>query len=470
MGVDIGLRTIQGYTEPRLQHAQAQLDNTFQAMAVDYLLDMQLTNLHGTTLDRCYMKSSYEDCLVRGLHKADQVFGGLDFTSNPHIRNQTVDWVTSNCRRLLYTPQVHGLRASKLHAQVESIQHTIEDYVRQVLYKLALLRYRLQGDNLGLFAKSNMSQPTSNLNKQRRALPDVPFGFSIVCQDQMRCRLVYSRPTTLNKTSKTLKDAVADAKKEVNKWSWNLERMFRLIDYLRSPLVVLQLTLVVWYLGATIVGLNRPHSSGPKLALAEKKARVWRRICYDATHLQHDERHALGLMINTALYALLGLQLKFIILELDRLLLPVGLGVFVYHSAQAVVFVSPLPTDYPDESLHDVIRAVRELCLIDRGIEIPEPKRSTAKPKSSTPAIPASKIAARFTSPLTPIAEDLQQERKAMHTEKGNMTRAHTEVQRGHATAEDEEHDSSAERSSYVDLAVHATRTDSDDDLVIVEE
>lgn len=85
MGVKLGLRAIESYTKPRLQQAKVQLDIMERALTVDYLLDLQLGSLHHITLQRSSRETRYEDCFIRGLKKAKNVFRGLDFTTNPRI-------------------------------------------------------------------------------------------------------------------------------------------------------------------------------------------------------------------------------------------------------------------------------------------------------------------------------------------------------------------------------------------------
>ncbi|KAF3038935.1 DNA N-glycosylase and apurinic/apyrimidinic (AP) lyase [Didymella keratinophila] len=473
MGINIGLRVLQGYTEPRLQRAEVQLKTTQQALAVDCLLDMQLSNLHHATLQRSYKEIRYEDCLVRGLNRANLAFGGLDFTSNPHIRNQTADWVTSNCDRLFYTPQVHSLMESKLRVSIEEIRSSIKELLRLVQHRLMLLQTKVRAENPRLAAKFPVMDLITKNAKRSRVLPDVPYGFSLECKDQARCHLVHAGQTTPAKTVKTLRDAITDARKEVEKWSYNFERIFRGVHFLIEALAWLQLLCIGKYLLFTAISMRRHFPKPePKLTFAEKKARVWKFICFRAAHVEPQEKHAIGLLINTALYALLGYQLEYIIPEFDRLLLPIGLGFCVFHTLYALGFIDPAFGEYPDESLHDVARALEELCLIAHGIEPTEaaPKNaSTPKPKASPPARPASKIAARFISPLTPIAVDLQQERKAMHAEQGKPLDDADELS-GYVPETDEEIDSDVEHGSYVDLAGGVTPTDSEDDeLVLVE-
>lgn len=472
MGINLGLRAIGGYTEPRLQRAQVQLDTTERALAVDYLLDLQLGNLHHVTLQRSYKETRYEDCFVRGLKKAKHVFRGLDFTSNPRTRNQTADWVTLNCDRLFFTPQIHSPRETMLRVRAAELRQFIEDLLKLVRHRLAVRQSKLHVRRPRLAAKFLAMDSVFETEERPRPLPKMPYGFSLACQDQARCRLVHTGPITPPNTIKTLKEAVADARKEVQKWSYNFERMFRCMDYLIRPLAWLQSLLVLCYLLATAISMHRPFPAPePRLTFAKKKARVWKYICYRVAHVEPQEKRTVGVLINTALYALLGFQLESTIPEVDRLLLPVGLALCIFHFVHAAVFVEPAPEDCPDESWYDIVRAVKVLGLIAQGIDISEPapaKRSTPKPKNSPPAKPASKVAARFISPLTPIAEDLRQERRAMHAGQGKLL-DDTEELSGYVPETDEEDESDVEHGSYVDLAGGVTPTDSEDDgLVIV--
>lgn len=441
-----------------------------QALKVDYLLDIQLSNLDHVTLQRSYKETRYEDCLVRGLHRATLLFGGLDFTLSPHVRIQTADWVTSSCDRLFYVPQVLD-RDSKVRARAEQIRRSIAKILRTLRYTLALLQSKLHDGNPQLTAKYLAIDRIIKNDKRPRVLPDVPYGFGLDCQNRPRCRLIHTRPANPANTVKSFRDAVTDARKEVEKWSYNFERMFDLLSFLIELLAWLQLMCVVQYLFATTVSMRRPAQE-PKLTFAEEKARVWNYLCYRVAHVEPEENNVIGLLINTALYALFGLQLEYIIPEFGRLLFPVGLGFCVFHSAYAAVFIQPGPENYPDGSLHDAVRAVKKLCLIAQGIEPPEPaqtKALTSRPKTAPSAKPASKIAARFISPLTPIAEDLQQECKAMHAEQGKPLNYAEELS-GYVPETEEEYDSGVEHATYVDLAGGVTLTDSDDDLVLVGE
>lgn len=331
---------------------------------------------------------------------------------------------------------------------------------------------KLQVRRPRLVAKSLAKESVTKTEERPRPLPKTPYGFSLECHNQAHCRLVHTGPIAPLNTTKTLKEAVADARKEVEKWSYHFERLFRCLNYLIRPLDLSQALLVLCYLLATAISMHRPFPTPePRLKFAEKKARVWKYICYRVAHVDSQEKRTLGVLINTALYALLGFQLDSITSKVDRALLPVGLGLCIFHSVHAAVCIEPAPEDCPDESCYGIIRAVKEFGLSAQGIDISEPapaKRSTPKPKTSPPAKPASMAVARFISPLTPIAEDLRQERRAMHAEQGKPLND-TEELSGYVPETDAD-DSDVEHDSCVDLAGGVTSSDSEDDgLVIVE-
>lgn len=187
--------------------------------------------------------------------------------------------------------------------------------------------------------------------------------------------------------------------------------------------------------------------------------------------MTRDEKLALGLFINTALYKLLHYEFDFITSEFDCLLLPIGLGFCVFHIPQALVFLNPVPG--PTETLRSFCRAIHELYLIARGASVPEPtpKEECSPSAASSPPKPASKIGARFISPLTSISEDLQQERKAMHEEQDRQ-RDDVDPEYGYATETDSEYDSDVQHASYVDLTGGATPmvVDDGEEWAVVED
>ncbi|KAF2621800.1 hypothetical protein BU25DRAFT_463404 [Macroventuria anomochaeta] len=466
LGVDLGLRLVNGYTGPRLHRAEVQLQAAVSDLVSEQILHNRLDNLLSTTLDRCYMES-YEHCLARGLYKADNMFLGVDFTQFSDVRNQTMDWATDNCDRLLYTPQLYAPNTSRLWTTANNIRRAAEKALRLFQYKATLLRCKLHGMNPRLAAKPIVVEANNNIAKRSEVPAEMPFGFGLDCEGRAHCRLIYSGLSASATDRKTIDEAVVKASKEVFKWSYPFERIFRVNGYMISLLSLLQPLLGNFFLLAVLLSRPRPQSKA-KLPLSARLARAWMRICNNIAYLQHDEKLALGLIINTALYALLHYQLEYIISEFDQILLPVGLGFCVFHAIQALAFLDPEVAT--KETLRSFCRATKELYLMIQDIEsFPEPTSKTQVPSAHSEAIiasvakPASKIGARFISPLTPISEDLQQERKVMHAEQGNQPGDDVEPRYRYATETDSEYESDVQHATYVDLVGGATPTVSED-------
>jgi hypothetical protein len=275
-----------------------------------------------------------------------------------------------------------------------------------------------------------------------------------------------------NTTREAFKDALREADREAKKWSWSA-KLSNVLDtniYAIYLLLCLQALLAHIYFLADI--LSRPRLPSQRCSWVRVKA-LPSRLCHRLATLQGDELVFLGCFPNVVLYALLHTQVKYIISEFDSPLLPVGCSCFVFHSVQMVVFFDP--TSDGTEHLRGLYRSIKELYLIARGVEVPEltiskptPRRPSAPCNRTTACStilnPASKITARFISPLTPISEDLKQELKAIHTEQGKRCRDDVEPQYGYATESESGYDSDEQHADYVDLAGGATPTVSEDE------
>lgn len=467
VGIDIGLRAIQAYTEPRLHYAEARLSQTTEVLAVEYLVNMKLDDLLNLDLDRRHMETTYEECLARALHKANQVFRGLDFTSNPYTRNTTVDWATNNCRRLQYTPQVHRSRRFVLQATAEDLRHALGRLLSKAKRRLALLPYLLSTGDFRIASNRIVSPSTVRSNKSPRLLPDMPYGFGLECKEQSQCRLVFTGTASSSTGRMKLEEVVADAHRQVHKWSWKFEKVYGIINCCYGLATFLALLLVGTYLLVSTVAFFCLRSSEPKLPFDPKQTRVWKRIYVSVTRLQPGELHVIRLIIETALYAILGFQLRYMFPEFDRIWLPAGLGFLVSHFARLLAFIF---AESSKESLPNAVKAAKELYLISQGVDEPA-KGFVAKLNSPAAARPASKIAGRFVSPLTPFAEDLRQHCEALYMEQAKPSTDDVEPQYGYDTEFESEYDSDVQSSTSMDLADDVVLTESgdEDDLVVVE-
>jgi hypothetical protein len=471
MGADLGLQLIESYTKPRLHRAEAQAKTAALGLINDNHLKYQYDQLLGTTLDRHYMES-YESCLARGLYKADKVFYSLDFTQSSEIRNQTMAWVTDNCDRLSYTPQVYNPSISRLWLAANNARKVTVEVFNLFKNKITLLRSRLLSINPRLVVEPVVMTANYTAVTYSRVPVGMPYGFATDCDGRSRCRLIYVGPTNPNTTREAFKDALREADREAKKWSWSakLSNVLDINIYAIYLLLGLQALLAHIYVLADI--LSRPRLPPQRCSWVRVKA-LPSRLCHRLATLQGDELVFLGCFPNVVLYTLLHTQVKYIISEFDSPLLPVGCGCFVFHSVQMVAFFDP--TSDGTEHLRGLYRSIKELYLIARGVEVPgltiskpTPRRPSAPCNRTTACStilnPASKITARFISPLTPISEDLKQELKAIHTEQGKRCRDDVEPQYGYATESESGYDSDEQHADYVDLAGGATPTVSEDE------
>ncbi|KAJ8107338.1 hypothetical protein OPT61_g8936 [Boeremia exigua] len=468
LGLDLGMRLINGYTEPRLHQAEFQLQAALNGLVSERVVHKKLDVLLDTQMERQYSES-YEHCLARGLYQAGSTFLGINFTRFPDARDQTVDWVTNNCDRLFYTPQLHTSNPSQLWKMVHSVRSSAEKAFALFRHRAALLRCKIRGIETQSREEHAVLQPAHNTTARPEILMKMLFGFDLDCEERARCRLVYSGPSLSTADMKTMSDTAGKAGREMSKLSYPFKRLFHINGRIISLLSLLQPLLAVYYLLTVRLSSPHPMQQATSVSKISRTARAWSRLCHAITHLDNDEKLALGLVINTALYALLHYEFNFITSEFDRLLLPAGLGLCAFHTPQALMFLNPVPGT--NETVHSFCQAIWELYIVFRDVRClptPAPKKERPSPRQA-PTIccslkAASKIGARFVSPLTPISEDLYQERKAMYEEQGRWPRDDDELQYGYATESESGYDSD------VDLSSGATPVVSDDeDWSVVE-
>ncbi|KAF1349366.1 hypothetical protein EJ07DRAFT_184553 [Lizonia empirigonia] len=459
LGVDLGLRLINGYTEPRLHRAEAQLRAANSGLFAEQRLLIEFDGLMTSNLDRRYMESD-EHCLARALYQIDDVFLGIPWWKDPDVRNRAVEWATDNCHKLLYTPQLHTPNTFSVWTTANRLRRdAIEAFFIHKYHAVVRVYQWLGLDPWSIQVPSSFKHPVDAI-KQPDVPLKMPFGFALDYNGPFRCRLVYSGLS--DPTWKTSRDAIAEARKQVNKWAYPFEEVFRTNGRMIRLLASLQLLLGNLALFAVLLSRGRPRPQPrPMSPLSARLAGRWKRTSNTVAQFQEDEQLVIGLIINAALYVLLRYQLKNITSEFDRSLLPVGAGFCALHIPQILFFFDPLSEKM--ESMHSACRSVKELYLITQGHQLSQsiPKKQIfsgrVKPSSSPAAKPASKIAARFISPLTSISEDIQQERRALYAARSKQPRVDFEPEVGYATETDSNYDSNVQEASYVNLPDGAT-------------
>ena len=458
LGVDLGVRLVMGYAEPRLHQAEVQRQAATSGLTRERLLHLKLDSLMDTTMDQCHMES-YENCLVRGLYKADAVFLGLDFTQYPDVRNQTVEWITNNCGRIMHTPQLFTPKASKVWAQrVSRLRWLAEKAFELFRYKTALLWCGWTKANPRLTTKPRLAEnpvvtkATCKIARSSKILTEMPFGFTLDCGGFL-CRLVYAGPSNSTFDGQTFEQSLVKAHKDIKKWTWPFERVLYISSYMIALLSLLQSLLGIVFL---LMFTHSQPQSRSKLPLSKRITGIWLPICNSMAHLQGNEQLIIALIINTALYALLRWELVYMASEFAIPLLPVGTGLCAFHALEVLAFFDPVSTR--EESIRNFWRSIKEMYLITQGHNVPRKtlqKRPYSDHKSTrVPADskPASMVALRFISPLTSFSEDIQQERRAMYAEQRNQPGVNFYPETAHATESDSEHESDTNHVSYIDL------------------
>lgn len=458
LGLDLGVRLIIGYTEPRLHQAEVQLQAATSGLIRERLLHLELDSLLSTTMDQCHMES-YENCLVRGLYEVNTVFLGMDFMQYADIRNTTMEWITNNCGRIMHTPQLFTSGASNRWTQTANMFRWLAEKTLELFRcKTTLLwcKWTQATPRLAtktrLVAKPNITKTACKTANLTGVPAEMPFGFTLECGGPL-CRLVYSEPSNSTTDGQTFIEVIAKAHKDINKWTWPFGRVLWINSYMIALLSFLQSLLGVVFLFVII--LSRPQSRS-KLSLSEMIAGTWPLIYNTIASLQEDEQLVIGLIINTTLYALLHWELAYMTSEFDRPLLPVGIGLCAFHVFEVIAFFNPISTRR--ESMRNLWRSMKEMYLIAKGHNFPRkaPRRRSYSSYKDTHASadskPASVVALRFISPLTSLFEDIQQERKAMYVEQGKQSSTNFYPDNAHATEHDSEYELYAQHTSYINL------------------
>ncbi|KAH6625129.1 hypothetical protein C7974DRAFT_195202 [Boeremia exigua] len=463
LGVDLGLRFIHGYTEPRLNQAETQLRSALGGLAMENYLYERLYALHSIAMARQYQES-YEHCVARGLFKADQIFLGIDYTVYPDVRDKTMEWVTDNCGRLLYTPQVYAPNPSRFWSVMANVRSSAEKTLALAKRRIALLRRKIRGSKPRPATDDPILELFEWLHDTTKLfeVPLLPAGFRLDCIADGLCRLNHTGPHK-SATGLTLVEAAVKANKEVSKWTYPWKKVFRINSRIINVLTILQHLLSICYLLAVRLSLPFPLPRRTPTPKTSKAAHIWSRLRTTIAALNPDEKIAAGgLIVNTALYALLHYEFTFLAAELSRLQLPIGLGLCALHVPQALVFLKP-SSDARDETLYSACRAALILVRIARSDDTLSEPSSVASAPAPAPVVhhPASRIGARFISPLTPIAEDLWRERMALRDERDMFQ---DDELYGCATESDSEYESDVQHASYVDLAGGVTPTVSEEE------
>ncbi|KNG45784.1 dna glycosylase [Stemphylium lycopersici] len=198
----VGVAIVSNVVSPQYERVKDQLHAHSSALHKERIIHSRLEAVLASQLKRGFM-DTHEDCLVRGLEKADHELLGLGFRY-PDVRDQVVEWTMENCGRLQFVPQV-VIEEPTTQEAVLTYWATVSyralnfaekavGFVKQKFgWMWACLRSSSPPSDVsrveGITANANMS--TSEQILPERTLPQVPYGFVLGCGPGQPCRLFY---------------------------------------------------------------------------------------------------------------------------------------------------------------------------------------------------------------------------------------------------------------------------------------
>lgn len=283
--ISLGFHNISGYGKFQMEKAVVELKSQDNIQHREQILSSRLDDLLSTRLTHKYFES-YEDCLARGLRKADEHFFGQGFQHST-IRNEAITWTTENCKRLSFTPQV----SESSPGQAIRARFTQSVYSAGKLIERALALFRVhrawQHWFGGHVATHHIPGPTVEPADHRSEVTStnfaMPFGFELRCDQAPPCRLVY--PMARNQIyQKTMSDEdLGDVVSKAMLWI----QTSKLLDLLQRPLgffayvfllAELHCFLIYKVLSETVCECASCHAAGESTMQIEgyEPEKVWR--------------------------------------------------------------------------------------------------------------------------------------------------------------------------------------------------
>ncbi|EUC51182.1 hypothetical protein COCMIDRAFT_80422 [Bipolaris oryzae ATCC 44560] len=204
----ISVASVLNLTSPEYERFNDQLQAHSSALRKEQIVYSRLDNVLSSELNRSFMET-HEDCLVRGLERANHELIGLGFRY-PDVREQVMEWTMENCGRLQYAPQVVNEAPTPQEAAL-TYWASLSYRARRIAKKTLVLVKQKLGWVLGRLLDSSQHEDvspridhavteqdmsTNDTVSSERVLPQIPFGFVLQCQPDRPCRLSYSAGST----------------------------------------------------------------------------------------------------------------------------------------------------------------------------------------------------------------------------------------------------------------------------------
>jgi hypothetical protein len=487
VALNIGLLNISNFVQPQFGRAQLEYQTHSSTLRKEQIVYGRLETLLSTQLNRGFMET-HEDCLVRGLKKADSELLGYAF-QYADIRAQVTDWTMENCGRLQYTPQVVHKEPSPQQAVLSywaNVSYRSRQTVERALGFVKQIWNRVFGSNHPQnTSTANETAPAGNdtakVSWDQRLHTKVPFGFTLNCPPTQPCRLVYPLASALRSDNIGVSpEQLAKIKRGVeilHTFSIHLANHGRAIDSAIFILLIAQ-TFLMWIVGAVYWSTPLPAA-----AQAIPKEKRTLRLFYQLGFSKEEKYTAISLLIEgIAIKTLSMLEKGLATTWAEEVVLLLGLGMSILGLTMLMGFF------FATKKLEDVFRVcglIKEIYLIARGRDIPGEKREIAIPSpvtkktvdettlgsdsekkedatepqqskyierianSPSTVTEQPKPHHRFADPSTTVQEDLEVERKNLHEELKQVPIDAEESE----TVSETDTESEPEHERFVDLA-----------------
>jgi hypothetical protein len=454
VALDVGLLNLSSFVQPRFERAQLEYQAQSDTLHKEQIIYGRLEALLSTQLNRGFMET-HEDCLVRGLKKADyELFGSIFQYAD--IRAQVMDWTMENCGKLQYTPQVVHKEPSPQQAVMaywENMSYRSRQTIERALGFMKQIWIRVLGRNHSQNnSTTNKTAPAGNDTTKviwdQRLRTEVPFGFALDCPPKKPCRLVYPLASSLRSDKMGVSpEHLAKIRREarvLHTFSVHLASHRHAIERAIFILLVAESFLMLVACVATVL---TPLPAAIQAVPKEKRTLA---LFYQSDVSKEERYTVVSFLIEVAAIKALAMLEKGLAASWSKdFTLLLGLGMILLGLTMLISFF------FASKKLEDVFRVcglVKEIYLIARGRDIPGEKKEVMTPSPTTKKITLisfskekeeaidtqeseqpkyverivhapstitedSKPHHRLANPSTTIQEDLEAERKSLHEE-----------------------------------------------------
>ena len=500
LSLTTGLFGIDNFITPRFDRAVDEFHVQSATMHKEQILYDRLDRLLSSQLSRGFMET-HEDCLIRGLKKANDESFGLGF-QDPHMRARIMYWTMDNCGRLQYTPQVVIHDATPQQAVLrywEDVRYRSRRLLGEALEVVRLKTRSIWNRFFGGIYVNVINASTSTVTvhisngtdtgdttSSTRSLSKAPFGFALRCESSQPCRLIYL-PVFLGEMF-----TLSDRAKAIAK----LQR--RLRELATFKVILQNCLLATWYLSRVLdfvtlalLGIVIAAHAGVASYMAATKKIARKKAAPEPTQYLDSMNARSKYTIKIICFCLALRSIDWLYFKyskhLGREVSVLVLGVFFLFSGFGMLLRFIIAPNSWLPEISQFYRLVKELYLITRGCELPDEEGYRSELSSATVMnIEASKpkiTECRPTgtgmesdssnhhqsnqppnkhrhsvSPITSLTEDFETHEKMVQEELKEVTRLQVmkyDVESDYGTDIDTESDSEpgTEDSGFVDLA-----------------